>query len=1187
LALTAPAYAQVNGAIYTTTATGTTVNGNIYANKTDVYLSGGPQNKKDPGLSPDGFYYFQVTDPSGAVLLSKDDITCRVVYVKNGRVDGIPGTDGSDPTAGGFGSQACYHHNGTVNDANGALPVQLCNPDPAKCLTDYADTPSPGGEYKACMTPVTAYVGPSGICQSNNVFGFCDSASKTDNFKIHKAGQANVTVCKFDDFNGNGIQDPGEPLIPIWPITATGVDTTGAPSGTGQDGCATYNVTFPSGSSGPQTVTFTEGSQAGFTQTAPANSTACTLTGSVVNPQDTCTVTNGTSSTPPSSGGVITLTVSPDDIVTAPYFGNLMQQSLSVTKTAFPAYKFTWGITKSVDKPEIDTSSGSGTFNYTVTATNNGPTGWMVSGTISVYNPNGYDIIGVTVTDLIDDGGSCIVTKGSGVTVSANSTSTFLYTCNYSSAPTTNPGINTATVQWNDIYGNPQSASGSATADFSTATVSNATVTVTDTLGSTLGTVTASADPSTWNVALTTTPNAPTTSSGPGVFNYSYTVAGTAGTCVTQPNTATFTATDNSNVTGSSSQVVAKVCVGADLAVSKTANPSFTRTYNWTINKSANPTRVNQASGTSAPVGYSVTASETGFTDSAWQVTGNITVTNPNDWEAVIVNVTDAIDNGGTCTVTGGAGVSAPKKSAGANGSVTVAYTCTYSSAPSPASFTNTATATWDKVAASTPDSSATGTATGNFGSVPPTKVNQTITPTDSFNGLAAVNLCTLASSTPCTLTATDTIPYTTQTYTYSRSESVPTATCTTYPNTASTGLTATGQASSASVKVCGASDLTVSKTAVPTYLSNITKTGPTSPVEHGGASTLTYTIKVTENGWQVAGNIYVKNPNDWEDVTVGLTDTLSGFNCPNNSVTVTRGTTATVPYACTPTGVPSASGTNSVTASWSGAFTPDTSATSTAPYTFASLTVTDSFNGANPGKTLGTISVPNATTTYTDSYAVTPPAGACTTNNNTASDGVGSSSVTVSACNTNTGALTMGFWQNKNGQGIITASGPATGTCALGTWLSGFAPFQDLTSGSTCSQVATYVYNIIKVASAGGATMNAMLKAQDLATSLDVYFSASGVVGSTSLGGVKIDLTHVCNMVDNTSGGGSCSGTSSNVSAAFGGATSLTVLQMLSYAASQSNAGGINWYGQNKTIQGLAKDVFDAINNQAANIAP
>ena len=253
---------------------------------------------------------------------------------------------------------------------------------------------------------------------------------------------------------------------------------------------------------------------------------------------------------------------------------------------------------------------------------------------------------------------------------------------------------------------------------------------------------------------------------------------------------------------------------------------------------------------------------------------------------------------------------------------------------------------------------------------------------------------------------------------------------------------------------------------------------------------------------------------------------------------------------------------------------------------------MTDAFNGANQAKTLGTITIPAALTTYTDSYSVTPAPGTCVAYPNTTTASTQTASVSVTACNTATGALTMGFWQNKNGQGIITASGPATGTCALGTWLSGFAPFQDLTAGSTCTQVATYVFNIIKAANAGGATMNAMLKAQDLATSLDVYFSDPLLGGDrinapTALDGVKINLTQVCNMVDNTSGSGSCSGTSTNVSAAFGGATSMTVAQMLVYAASQSNAGGSFWYGQNKTIQGLAKDVFDAINNQAANIAP
>jgi hypothetical protein len=116
------AAAGTNGAIYTTTSTATTVNGNIYTNKADVYLSGGPQNSNAAGLSPDGAYYFQVTDPSGALLLSTEDIKCRVVQVTGGVVSGVPSDD-----AGGFGTPGCYHSPGSFNAANGVTPVQLCN----------------------------------------------------------------------------------------------------------------------------------------------------------------------------------------------------------------------------------------------------------------------------------------------------------------------------------------------------------------------------------------------------------------------------------------------------------------------------------------------------------------------------------------------------------------------------------------------------------------------------------------------------------------------------------------------------------------------------------------------------------------------------------------------------------------------------------------------------------------------------------------------------------------------------------------------------------------------------------------------------------------------------------------------------------------------------------------------------
>src|SRR5258708_31612132 len=129
------AFAQINGAIYTKTSDGTTVNGNIYDAKTAVYLNGGPQHTTNPGLSPTGLstdpppsfvsYYFQVTDPSGAQLLSADHITCRQVLVQDGRIVGVPSaappTTCASTTPGG-----AYHPLGTANNANGELPVQLC-----------------------------------------------------------------------------------------------------------------------------------------------------------------------------------------------------------------------------------------------------------------------------------------------------------------------------------------------------------------------------------------------------------------------------------------------------------------------------------------------------------------------------------------------------------------------------------------------------------------------------------------------------------------------------------------------------------------------------------------------------------------------------------------------------------------------------------------------------------------------------------------------------------------------------------------------------------------------------------------------------------------------------------------------------------------------------------------------------
>lgn len=258
--LTLPAIAAISGSVQTTFANGTTVNGNLYPSKADVYLTGGPQNMNSSGLSPDGIYYFEVTSPSGAVLLSSDSIYCRVVVVVGGVMDGVP-TAANDPNyaadlANCTNTGGAFHALGTANAANGSLPVQLL---------PYNDTTNNGGEYK-----VTVSTDPT----------FSNGDTKSDNFKVREPGPAYVTVCKFNDLNGNGTLESGEPFIPGWPITATGVDSvSGATNATvmvqtDDTGCVAFSISDLTAANSPRTVTLTEGTLgAAWTQTAPGNGT--------------------------------------------------------------------------------------------------------------------------------------------------------------------------------------------------------------------------------------------------------------------------------------------------------------------------------------------------------------------------------------------------------------------------------------------------------------------------------------------------------------------------------------------------------------------------------------------------------------------------------------------------------------------------------------------------------------------------------------------------------------------------------------------------------------------------------------------------------------------------------------------------------------------------------------------------
>lgn len=207
--------AAFSGAIYTSLGDGTVVNQNLYDSKDDVYLNGGPQGQSPKGL-PDGTYYFQVTNPSGAVLLSTDNAECRQLQVTGGVVSGSIGP-------------ACKHANGSFNPANSSTPVQL---------TPFADTPNTGGEYKVWLVPTGSATIDAG---DPRVLIFSGGNSKTDNFKVDQDGgpsptENEISGTKFYDANVNGVRDDpsDEPGIPGWKIEIS------IPSNTTTDASGNY-----------------------------------------------------------------------------------------------------------------------------------------------------------------------------------------------------------------------------------------------------------------------------------------------------------------------------------------------------------------------------------------------------------------------------------------------------------------------------------------------------------------------------------------------------------------------------------------------------------------------------------------------------------------------------------------------------------------------------------------------------------------------------------------------------------------------------------------------------------------------------------------------------------------------------------------------------------------------------------
>jgi hypothetical protein len=130
-------------------------------------------------------------------------------------------------------------------------------------------------------------------------------------------------------------------------------------------------------------------------------------------------------------------------------------------------------------------------------------------------------------------------------------------------------------------------------------------------------------------------------------------------------------------------------CYDYEVDVSKDAQTTFKRTYDWDIDKSCDgPAELTLSIGQIYEYDFSWTASVTGYTDSDWAVEGTITIENNTPFTATIENVSDVISVGIIAATD--CGVAYPYDLApGAS------LNCSYSSSlPDDSSRVNTATVT-------------------------------------------------------------------------------------------------------------------------------------------------------------------------------------------------------------------------------------------------------------------------------------------------------------------------------------------------------------------------------------------------------------------------------------------------------------------------------------------------------------
>jgi hypothetical protein len=225
--------------------------------------------------------------------------------------------------------------------------------------------------------------------------------------------------------------------------------------------------------------------------------------------------------------------------------------SASISASGTVARSYSWSIEKTADAAVRSTNAaGAATFTYTVTARAGAlaESGWALSGTVTVANPNagegGAITADVAVASDLGGGSTCAVTGGDDVVVPPSGQVALPYTCSFGTAPA-GSGTVTATVAW-DPAGEASSASATASAAATfVASETNRTVAVVD--DKTVPGQRVVLDPAvTWSPGLVKT------------YSYDQTVSGVApGLCLPFTNTA---AVDQPSGTDPSASTTVRAC---------------------------------------------------------------------------------------------------------------------------------------------------------------------------------------------------------------------------------------------------------------------------------------------------------------------------------------------------------------------------------------------------------------------------------------------------------------------------------------------------------------------------------------------------------------------------------------------------------------------------------------------------